>query len=718
MATSPLSPITALLSPEVAKLSLDDNGYDGSFRGSIHTTKYQKNSSFAFKKKKLTMQSMQMQQDDFQLIPYYPYKNNYEKYIQSHLPILYWLPRYRFKAYFIYDLIAALTAIVMVIPQSMGYALIAGLPPIHGLYSAIFGHSLYALFGTSGQLIIAPVAIVSLMTEETLIRLPGLDDHDSESDTEQLYVAYASCLAFQVGIIALFLGIINAGVFANMLAEPVIVGFTFGAAILIAMSQMQYLFQIELEGETLIANIGSLFQEIPNIDLNSFLLAFFCIIFLLIHKFGQNYKKLQWFKFVPAALIVVIIITLISSEVDSGWDIIGDQRNGLPKFSNFFNYIDTNTFWGLWVNSLLITIIAYIETIAVATKFAEKHDYQINASQELIALGIANLIGCWFQIYPIAGVLSLAAVVESAGALTPLYTAMAGIGIIIITSLFISVFKFLPKPVLGSIVCVGILNLMDIKGIKKIWKISKKDFIVLMTTIIMTLIIGIDYGVLVGVIGSLLMFIYQSTQPEYGRIGKTKNNEYKFIKYNVNNDKTTNDDDDDIAQIRNDVLILRWDEVLFFGNSQIFKDKIKRDMIKFLDLSGGYIADWCLILCFDSINQIDFTSIDALHSLIKEIKHKHEECTLLFTNLHRNIYQSLDKANLIDLIETKHIFTSINDAEIWWDKSHSPVNNKKRQRRLSSKTQQSSIDRLNEIQIMNHTVSLPMNSLASHEEED
>ena len=317
-----------------------------------------------------------MQQDDFQLIPYFPYKNNYEKYIESHLPFLYWLPRYKWKSYFIYDLIAALTAIVMVIPQSMGYALIAGLPPIHGLYSAIFGHSLYSLFGTSGQLIIAPVAIVSLMTEETLIRLPGLEEDND--DNHDLYVAYASCLAFQVGIIALVLGILRAGVFANMLAEPVIVGFTFGAAILIAMSQMKFLFQIEIEGESLIVNFISLFENLGGAHINSFILSFVCIIFLLFHKFGQKYKKLQWFKFVPAALIVVIIVTLVSSEINDNnnidWDVIGDDvYNGLPTFSNFFNKIEMNTFWGLWINSALITIIAYIETIAVATKFAEKH---------------------------------------------------------------------------------------------------------------------------------------------------------------------------------------------------------------------------------------------------------------------------------------------------------------------------------------------------------
>ena len=622
------TPITSLLSsPEVTKLSLDSDVHHGSFRGSVHSTKYIKNKKYSFnfksKKKKLTMQSIKMQEDEFQLIPYFPYKNKYEKYVQSHLPFLYWLPRYQWKSYFIYDLIAALTAIVMVIPQSMGYALIAGLPPIHGLYSAMFGHSLYSLFGTSGQLIIAPVAIVSLMTEETLTRLPGLEDNIND----ELYVAYASTLAFQVGVIALVLGIINAGVFANMLAEPVIVGFTFGAAILIGMSQMKFLFQIDIEGESLINNFASFFVNIKHSHIDSFVLSFACVMFLLIHKFGQNSKKLKWFKFIPAALIVVIIVTFISSEInnDVGWDVIGDDvYNGLPRFANFFDKIEMETFWGLWVNSALITIIAYIETIAVATKFAEKHDYQINASQELIALGIANLIGCWFGIYPIAGVLSLAAVVESAGALTPLYTAMAGTGIIIITAFFVTLFQFLPKPVLGSIVCVGVLNLMDIAAIKKIWKISKTDFIVLCCTVLMTLIIGIDYGVLVGVIGSLLMFIYQSTQPQYGRLGKRRDNKYEFIKYMKEYDE--NESSSNMTKMRDDLLILRWDEVLFFGNSQIFKDKIKRDMMKFIDSSDVYIDEWCMILCFGSINQIDFTAIEALHSLIKEIKHKHEEC--------------------------------------------------------------------------------------------
>eukprot|EP01083_Nonionella_stella_P003071 8724_1 len=642
--------------------SMDRSRLNASFRGSPRALTSSKASLLEFKKQqgRMTMQSLRYEEDEFQLIPYYPYKNNKERYLYSYLPILYWLPRYRWKEYFVYDLIAASTAIVMVVPQSMGYALIAGLPAINGLYSALFGHSLYSFFGTSGQLIIAPVAIVSLMVEETLMRLPGIMEGP---DATERYVAYASCLAFQVGAIALVLGLMNAGVFANMLAEPVIVGFTFAAAILIGMSQLKYLFQITLEGEELIINMISFVENVPNIHGPSAALAAICLTVLLLHKFGKDTKRFAWLKFVPVALFVVIIVTMISSQINVGWDIIGDDvYNGFPKFDNFFYKIDGPTFWALWVNSLLITIIAYIETIAVATKFAEKHDYQVNASQELIALGVANSIGCWFGIYPVAGVLSLAAVVEQAGALTPLYTAMAGFGIIIVTSFFITLFKYLPKPVLGSIVCVGVLNLCDIPKIKAIWRVSKNDFLVLCCTVLMTLIIGIDYGVLVGIVGSLLMFIYSSTRPEYGRIGKTDTNNYMYH----------DEEDPSKAKVDNDMLILRWDQVLFFGNAQLFKDRVKMDMMSFLAREEHperfMIRDWALVLCFDSINQIDFTAIDALHSLFKEIKHKYPECIMLITNLHHNIYQLLEKAHLIEVIGKNHIHLSIADAEAWYHK--------------------------------------------------
>lgn len=658
------TPITSLLQTQNGAENTQPSGYDGdeydpAFQGGAYLPGSKR-------ERRGTLQSVKYHEEQapFQLIPYHPYKNNYEKYIYSHLPILFWFPRYKWKSYFIYDIMSGATAIVMVIPQSMGFALIAGLPSINGLWAACIGHSVYSLFGTCGQLIMAPAALIALMVVEILRDIPGIEDN------VELKIAYSSCLAFQTGIIALVLGILNAGALANIMAQPVVVGFAAGAAILIGFSQFEFLFKIDISDSELFVSFYHFIRDIGDIHAETLLLSLVCVVILLMHKFAVKRKKFSWLKFVPIAFILVIISTIISGyigEKKSGWEIIGDEvYNGLPQFSNFFTLIDMDIFWSLWIQSLLITIVGYIETIAVGVQFAEKHGYSINGSQELIALGIVNLFGCWFQIYPITCVLSLAAVIEDVGALTPLYSAIAGVGITLITWWFATLFTYLPVAVLASVVTVGVSNLIDIPEIKKIWKMSRKDFVIFCFTFIMTLILGVDFGVLVGIICSLLMFVYQTIRPEYGRIGKTKDGQYKFIKYN--DDENNNNDN---AKTRDDVLILRWDEVLFFANSQLFKDRIKRDITYFLNSSDDEYeyGDWCLILCFDSINHIDYTSMEALNALITEIKHKYEECTLLATyNVHFNIYGSLKKAGIIDLIKKENIFGSIGDAEISWDK--------------------------------------------------
>merc|ERR1719237_1620578 len=210
---------------------------------------------------------------------------------KRYIPIVYWLPRYNWKEWFPMDLVATITDIVMVIPQAMGYALVAGLPPINGLYSALMGHCLYSPFGTSGQLIVAPVAIVSLMTKETLHALPIFHDADYDDPEVMTKMAgYGSALAFQSGVLCIVLGLCKAGVLANMLAEPVITGFTFGAAILIGISQLTFIFNIHVHGESVIDKLMVFFQEVSHAHSLSVILAVICAVFLLFHKYYGKSK--------------------------------------------------------------------------------------------------------------------------------------------------------------------------------------------------------------------------------------------------------------------------------------------------------------------------------------------------------------------------------------------------------------------------------------------
>merc|ERR1719277_2775037 len=220
----------------------------------------------------------------------------------------------------------------------------------------------------------------------------------------------------------------------------------------------------------------------------------------------------QYAKFIPSALILVVISTAISASggESTGFAVVGKLPAGLPQPFNFFSLLDDGDFWHLCIPAFLITILSFIESIAVAQKFADSHGYAIDASQELLALGFCNLIGCWFQIYPVSGVLSLATVVEAAGATTPLYGIMAGTGLIICCASVLFLFEWLPKPVLGAIVFVGIMGLMDPVKIKKIYFLNRRDFIIVAVTIGSTLFLGIDFGVAFGVFASIILFIQRA----------------------------------------------------------------------------------------------------------------------------------------------------------------------------------------------------------------
>merc|ERR1712242_389639 len=570
------------------------------------------------------------------------------------------------------DLVATITDIVMVIPQAMGYALVAGLPPINGLYSALMGHCLYSPFGTSGQLIVAPVAIVSLMTKETLHALPIFHHVDYEDpEVMEKMAGYGSALAFQSGVLCIILGLVKAGTLANMLAEPVITGFTFGAAILIGISQLTFIFNIHVHGESVIDKLMVFFQEGSHAHSLSGILAVVCMCFLLFHKYygKSSCPGAGYFKFIPMALILVVVCTSISAaQGDStGWDVVGALPPGLPKPVNFFTYLEEGDFWALWVPSILITILSFIESIAVAQKFADKHDYSIDASQELLALGICNLIGSWFQIYPVSGVLSLATVVEAAGATTPLYGIMAGTGLIVVTASVLFLFEWLPKPVLGAIVCVGIMGLMDPDKIKKIYGLNKRDFMIVAVTIGSTLFLGIDFGVAFGVLASIILFIQRAAKPHYSILGKVVGDPsiadstapiYRNVKmYPSNTEK------------RGDMLMIRWDAPIFFANTASFKSRVKKHIGRFLE-ENEYPKPWCLVLDFSGVNGVDFTAIEMLEAFFEELKEKERGMTLLLCKLKTQVLNALTKGEVLSdhLISKENVLWELHEAEQWWDR--------------------------------------------------
>eukprot|EP01084_Bolivina_argentea_P296138 509982_1 len=538
--------------------------------------------------------------------------------------------------------------------------------------------------------------------------------------------AYGSALAFQSGVICILLGLMQAGILANMLAEPVIVGFTFAAAILIGISQLTFVFQVHVHGEQVIEKLITFFEGLPHAHGNSIILAVCCMIFLLLIKQWMNSPKLpghKYAKFVPSALVLVIVATSISYSCgeSTGFDVVGTLPKGLPAPKNFFNDLEDGDFWHLWVPSILITVLSFIESIAVATKFADKHDYSIDASQELLALGICNLVGCWFQIYPVSGVLSLATVVEATGATTPLYGIIAGIGLIICCGFFLFLFEWLPKPVLGAIVLVGIMNLIDLHKINKLWKISRKDFMVMCITILVTLFLGIDFGVALGVVASIVLFIQKAAKPHYSVLGRVQMDQLAKTKYKLPTSPIYRNVKHYPSTVkRDDMLMIRWDASIFFGNTSSFKIRIRKQIGRHLE-EFNYPKHWCLVLCFSGVNDVDFTGIEMMEQFFVELKEKEHGMTVVLTKLKTPVLNALTRGEIIcdEIIPKDHILWELHEAEEWWDHQLELLKNQKlKSHKVALKTNNNNNKRDSTIPLITHINTNNSNSNSNSRSEE
>ena len=508
-------------------------------------------------------------------------------FFKKYIPILSWLPNYNKEA-LSGDLSAGLTVGVMLIPQGIAYAMIAGLPPIYGLYTAMTPQVIYAVFGTSRQLSVGPTAMDSLIVAAGITSIATVNPDN--------YIAAAILLAFLMGVMQLAFGVFKLGFLVNFLSKPVISGFTSAAAIIIGLNQLKHVFGIEIprsnQAHSLLYDAG--------IAINSTNLVTLCVgsgTILTIIFLKKYLNK------IPAALTVVVVSILIVPffHLDLyGVKITGSIPTGLPMPS--LPDFSQNYFQDLLPLALTLSLIAFMEAISQAKAIEDKHnDYKVDANQELIALGLSNIIGSVFKSYPATGGFSRTAVNNQSGAKTGMSFIIAA-GLVAITLLFLTpLFYYLPKAVLGGIIIVAVLGLINIKYPIKLWKYKKDDLIMLLVTFAVTLSIGIKEGIIVGVILSLGFLIFRSTRPHIAECARIEGTNYFK---NVERFDTTG---------RKDVLILRLDGQLYFANTNYFKDQLN-DMIakKGSDLN-------LVILNAEAINHMDSSAVQMLNQTIKEL---------------------------------------------------------------------------------------------------
>jgi SulP family sulfate permease len=486
------------------------------------------------------------------------------------------------------DLAAGLTIGAMLVPQGMAYALLAGLPPEIGLYASIVPVLVYAIFGTSRQLAVGPVAIVSLLTASALSPL-------FEQGTAG-YVSAAALLALMVGAVHLVLGFGRLGFVVNFLSHSVLVGFTAAAAIIIGFSQVKHVLGISIERrDHFYETVHEVWKHLGDTNGTTLALGVASIALLLAMK--------RYVKRVPSALVLVIVSILAVQLLDleeRGVKTVGDIPNSLPAFG--LPDLDGGTMGSLVATAFVITLVGFMESIAVAKVYARRHRYEVDANQELVGLGFANVASGMFGGYPVTGGFSRTAVNDTAGARTPLASIITAI-LVLLTVLFLTpLFTALPNAALGAIIIVAVLNLIDISEMRHIAHVKRSDLIGLGVAFVATLVLGIEVGIVVAVIASMLVVFARMSKPHsavLGRIPDTTN--YR----NVERFRE--------AQPTEGIRVVRIDAALSFVNAT----HVKRLC---LDEAGKVTAEpHALVIDCSGINDIDATGAETLSEIITEL---------------------------------------------------------------------------------------------------
>lgn len=474
------------------------------------------------------------------------------------------------------DLIAGITVGVLLIPQGMAYAILAGLPPIYGLYAALIPQLVYFFLGTSSKLAVGPVATDALLVATSLSLL--------NIQNQQEYILYAITLSFFIGSLQIIMSGLKLGFIVNFLSKPVINGFTSAVAILIIISQSKIFFSGQL-----LSNLSFNKSEI--------LIGLFTLVIALLSK--------KYIPKIPNALLLVtlsIILSYFFYKPEYPIKLIGKIPNGLPSFViPQINYTSLKTlFW----SALTIAFIGFVEAMSINKALEEQHvQKETEPNKELLALGASNLIGSFFQSFPISGGFSRTAVNVQSGAKTK-FRAVFSIIVLVLVLLFLTpVFYYLPKVVLASIIIISVFKLIDFNFPKQLWKNNKQEFLLLIFTFLTTLFIGIKEGVGLGVVASLFLMIYKVSRPHIAVLGNLKGTAYY---------KNINRFEDDVMD-RDDLLIIRFDAQLYFGNKDYFKNQFLTLLHQKPKLKG-------IILNAEAIHSIDSSANAMLLKLFTQLK--------------------------------------------------------------------------------------------------
>jgi len=566
----------------------------------------------------------------------------FPKALKRYLPILTWSRDYNRDA-FISDAVAAVIVTIMLIPQSLAYALLAGLPAEMGLYASILPLVAYAVFGTSRALAVGPVAVVSLMTAAAIGNL-GLTDAASVA-------LAAGTLAFMSGALLTVMGVMRLGFLANFLSHPVIAGFITASGLLIATSQLKHIFGVETHGHTLPQILGSLLSHLGDVSLPTLVIGVSTTAFLFWVRKGLKPMLLGFglkprladlgAKAGPVAAVAVTTLAVWGLGLQNwGVKIVGAVPQGLPPLT--LPSFSPSLWSDLFVSAVLISVIGFVESVSVAQTLAAKKRQRIEPDQELIGLGTSNIAAAVTGGYPVTGGFARSVVNFDAGAETPAAGAFTAIGILLAALLLTPLLYFLPKATLAATIIVAVLSLVDFSLLKRAWGYSKVDFAAVAATILLTLGFGVEIGVSAGVLISIALHLYATSRPHVAEVGLVPNSQhFRNIHRHA-------------VETLPHVVTLRVDESLYFANARFLEDYVSARVVCDEPLSD-------VILMFSAVNEVDLSALESLEAL--NLKLKDMGIQLHLSEVKGPVMDRLKRSHfLADL--TGHVYLSQYDAWI------------------------------------------------------
>lgn len=564
---------------------------------------------------------------------------NLYKTVSTYVPIIRWARNYSFRHDLVGDLFSGCTVAFMTFPQTMGYAILAGLPPIYGLYSSFIPVFIYSIFGTSAEMSVGPAAMVALMIPVTLAPLAPVGS--------SLYILYATFLSFFSGIILFIAGLVNGGfIVENILSVPLLTGWIQGAAVLIILSQASGFLQIHIPSTStsLVTVLESMSKTIHNTNVWSVLVGGVCLILLVgVRKLGE---RVYFIKKIPISLLVLAGVTLLTKLL--GWDtnlklnIIGEIPQGLPT-PEFFK-INWELIQSSFKAAMAIAIIGFMEGISLAKKFAGKRKYRIDVSQELRALGLANIVGSCFGAFPVTGSVTRTTVNYQSGSRTTFSSIVNGLLVGAVLLFLSPLFYYTPKAALAAIVISAGTSLIDIKEAMFLWKINARfDLGLMLAIFIITLFTGPEMGAMIAILFSVLQIIYRATRPVCESLGPvTGTSVYKpggqFSK----------------VMLSKGVIVVRLSSGLFFYTIAWLKES----MCKWECESPVPVK--AIILDASAITTADSSGIHGLIQMLDEYKQKN--ICIFFSNVCNPLMETMNLAGLTEKAGTDSFFGTTHEA--------------------------------------------------------